>query len=738
MTLRAAREVGAAGYASRPPNSRLFDPLSILFAVVFLVIVSAGGGVVIATYSGVTARDQARTPISAQSDQDSKLLYVHIHDSLIEDGEDVSLVYIVPLVDNAPLPPGLTRWPAEGEVVLSPALLQDGNDEGIVTRYGSVSGVISLEGLASPTEKLAYIRPTGNTVDSTNMYGVSGFGGKSDGGMLADAQSREPLWRFLVAYCLTLSLSAVLVAGVAARSGISHRRSENTLLLTLGYSRGERIAWQCGKLWRCLAAGFSCGSLLSVVWFVTDIRLPGRDFVVLAEDARAHFALIMMLVIVVCLVYFGLVIWWSMRRPQLLATNRPVSREHPYSRFKAIACFASTPVAVILMIAVNKTGATWIFLLYLVALAVVVFSVGDLLALLTVTWARSIRSRGRESGNAGQIIGAAGLIDGGRLVINLAVIVAVTILMTSQVLLLLIARAESNREALAAYDEFAGRVVEIYSMPGSRTDQVPELLDSLEQANPAATIVMLRIDSGSGDGNDLEVATFGQLDADLGSHSGGNATLEAYLQYATADAAASGFEETSSETMLSSLAKDKDNWDVSFVYALVAADKGTVDAAHTKEVVAAQTAPMWRANTPATSFYVGTNLGVGHASWIGWLGLIALGGILIGTGFTLVEDMAITARKLAPLTVLSNSPQVVRSVTAIRVCVPLTVGAAIGIALSLMLGSALSMSVGGAIANLVPFILVSITLTVFVMGCAWLGALLESRRAFTQWRVGSR
>lgn len=736
--VKRCRELVAMGFLSRQAHARWFDPIPLMVAMMLLIITACGVGVIASTYAGVTARDVARTPISAEEHEQSQLLYRDVHDFLRSSGEDVSLVYLVPLNDTAPLPPGVEYWPDPGKVLLSPALQVSGEVEGIEARYGEFVGSIGSEGLASPTEKLAYIRPAPGPTDTSNMFEVSGFGEVADEGRLGDAVERQPLWQFNVAFVLTIGLSAVLVAAIAARSGLQQRRAENTSLLTLGYSPFERALWQLGKVWRSLLAGFSVGALVSSVWVLTDVRLPWRNFIVQARDVRSGLAEIIGLVAFAAVVYTMVIIWMSMRQPQVLAHNRPVSEDRPFSFSRAVICVVATPIAVIVMIVINKTGAALLFGLYVLALVTVLFTIGDLLALIVARWAQLVRRQGQSDNDPGKLIGGAGLIDGGFSVVRLAVLITVTIMMTSQIMLLLIARAQSNEEALSAYEDFSGQVVEMNVMPGSRTDNVADVLNAVKVEYPTAGVILTRVDNGSGSTPRVKIALLEGALRDLQEDNlPAFDTLWAYLRYSFPETPAGKFDEVPAATLLSSLATDSENWDLTYSYAVIASENEPIDTAHVKQIVASHSAPMWRTGTPGTSAFAGTTLGVRQASWVGWMGVGALGIVLIGVVMTLVGDAADTGRKLAPTTVLSRSPHVMRRVIVVRVGIPIVIGTVVGLILALMLGSALTMSVGGAVVSLVPFISVACVLAVIAMFCGWCSALLESQRMMMIWKVGS-
>ncbi|WP_157963979.1 hypothetical protein [Actinocorallia populi] len=71
-------------------------------------------------------------------------------------------------------PPGLRKWPADGEVFVSPAL--QSAVPGIAKRYGNPAGMIDPHGLAHPGEWLVYV---GASLERHDVIRVDGFGGPS-------------------------------------------------------------------------------------------------------------------------------------------------------------------------------------------------------------------------------------------------------------------------------------------------------------------------------------------------------------------------------------------------------------------------------------------------------------------------------------------------------------------------------------------------------------------------------
>ncbi|MFI2264484.1 hypothetical protein [Streptomyces tubercidicus] len=128
-----------------------------------------------ATWEGREQRGAARVPTLADHGHQAAALWSRYWDSC--QGRQFTVVVIAPLTKDAPLPPGVARWPAPGEVFLSPALAEGPASEDFTHRYGTSVGTVSAEGLASPGERLAYVRPTTAMLSTARMEGITGYGG---------------------------------------------------------------------------------------------------------------------------------------------------------------------------------------------------------------------------------------------------------------------------------------------------------------------------------------------------------------------------------------------------------------------------------------------------------------------------------------------------------------------------------------------------------------------------------
>ncbi|WP_405854413.1 hypothetical protein OG361_16905 [Streptomyces sp. NBC_00090] len=241
-----------------------------------------------AAYEAREARGAARAPLlhaARNGTASPSLLWKetgdHVHD------RQFSVIFIEPLVVDAPLPPGVPRWPAPGEALLSPALLADGRDEGIENRYGKHVGAIGPEGLADPGERLAYVRPAEGLFARDNAYPIHGFG-MSSPWALGDAASVKSLTVFLSMVIGMLLVPAGLLTVVAARLGAAGRDRRVALIGALGGSRWQVSLLGLGEAAGPILLGAGLIAPLSVIALLADIRVPWTGYLLGAADLRAH------------------------------------------------------------------------------------------------------------------------------------------------------------------------------------------------------------------------------------------------------------------------------------------------------------------------------------------------------------------------------------------------------------------------------------------------------------------
>lgn len=154
------------------------------------VSIGIGAAVILGAFSAIPAiqaRDartyglDAITTDRGEGDE-SDLLIMTNRDSWFE-GRRLQRTLVAPIGD-APIPPGLDRLPAPGEVVVSPALreLLTGPQESLLDDRirGRIVGVVDETGLLHPDELIAYLGVHPREIEEIGRAYVTGFGGRSD------------------------------------------------------------------------------------------------------------------------------------------------------------------------------------------------------------------------------------------------------------------------------------------------------------------------------------------------------------------------------------------------------------------------------------------------------------------------------------------------------------------------------------------------------------------------------
>lgn len=246
---------------------------------------------VLASYEGRALRDAARSPVLAEpGEEPPTALWGTTLDNV--DFRYTDVVYLVPLAEDAPLPPGVNRWLEPGEVLLSPALQELPEDLSVAERYGQVVGTIGAVGLATPTERLAYVRPPLTGLDRADMQEITGFGVPVGpvGTGLGDALRARNSSEFLMLIALFLGVPAMALLVIAARMGSAARDRRLALVTALGGSPGARRWLLTGEGGPPVLVGVTLAAVPAAVGLLIDLPLPGLDYVVAAVDLRRSFA----------------------------------------------------------------------------------------------------------------------------------------------------------------------------------------------------------------------------------------------------------------------------------------------------------------------------------------------------------------------------------------------------------------------------------------------------------------
>ncbi|MEV5508537.1 hypothetical protein [Streptomyces orinoci] len=292
---------------------------------------------VYASYQGIEERTAARA-VQYAGAPDRKPVAMLLDGFDDVDGLQHSVVYLRPAGPGVPPPPGVRRWPAPGEAVLSPKLAELLEARGAKERFGKVEGKIADSGLASPGEELAYVNPTESQFRNAKFRQVFGFG-KPGQGIFGDPLFIKERSRLLNALYLFLVPAAVL-AVVAARMGSSGRDKRTALVSALGGGWRARLWLNLGESTSPVLLGALMGSLPGIAVALTaDVRLPWIDYWMSSSDLRhwlwalacAGGAAVVLLLGLVCVLHRA----GSKRAP---GSTRLSARRGQALRWAALAC----------------------------------------------------------------------------------------------------------------------------------------------------------------------------------------------------------------------------------------------------------------------------------------------------------------------------------------------------------------------------------------------------------------
>ncbi|WP_406860958.1 hypothetical protein ABZO31_11085 [Streptomyces sp. HUAS MG47] len=278
--------VGRRAAGDRRDPRHLVRTLCLLLAGVAAALLVWGVQVNAAVYGARESRTEARLPVRAAPGTAPLARWADGSDTV--DDRAFSVVTLEPVADRAPLPPGLSRWPAPGEAFVSPALLEALPQS--ATRYGRLAGVIAPSGLKDPGELFVYRRPAVGSAlaDRPNAFPVTGFGAPADGAnfLIGDGFDRpEADLYWLMAPLLGLPVGVLLV--VASRLGARDRDRGLAVLHAIGAGRSVRARIAAGVCLRPLAAGVLAGGAPLAALAYTGLTLPVTGYAIAARDLTA-------------------------------------------------------------------------------------------------------------------------------------------------------------------------------------------------------------------------------------------------------------------------------------------------------------------------------------------------------------------------------------------------------------------------------------------------------------------
>lgn len=456
---------------------------ALVAAAAVLATAFLGLATVQAAYDGRTGRGQDRTPVFTEDRGQAIAMWAEHIDST---GTVPHSVYLVrPLRPDAPPPPGLARWPKPGEVAMSPELAHAG--QGVTTRYGRVTATIGPQGLASPSERLAYANPS--TVPATADYPwflVSSFGAPGTPFILAGADGSQA--QMVMTFAALALLPALALAVIAVRIG-SHGRDRRTHLIhALGGTWRHRAVLNMAEAAAPVALGTGVAGLLWVAGMIHDVRLPFSRYVVAAHDLRTHLvgAALALLVSAATLLLLAVVLHrptgrsgkrTTGTRPVVFDTRIPMWRQVGFVGGLFVIVFAQYLTGFVAVAAfVAGTVCLWVFL-------------PSVAAQVAAALGRLIARRGHASGKAGRLIGGRWTQTRPGVIVRLATAMIIALGLMAQMQVWNSRHGESVRRAEVTQGRIGDTVIAIN---GSRLTS--GILSRLDAAFPPGTHVILATD----------------------------------------------------------------------------------------------------------------------------------------------------------------------------------------------------------------------------------------------------
>ncbi|MGL5809180.1 MAG: hypothetical protein ACRCYQ_04470 [Nocardioides sp.] len=283
----------------------------------------------------------------------------------------VSAIWLAPVIDDAPLPPGVARWPGPGEAVVSPQLRRDlVGGEHPPDLLGRDIGVIAASGLETATERLAYVRPALGAQEAESPVEIAGFGrtGMSSFGGLPSANAR-PTWVSGLTWGGLLVTPALVALALAAGIGAETRSGRARQLQAMGADRRHIATVDAAEAATGILAGSGLAGAALAVLGLVGFSAPTLDFRIPAEQLRAWWLPCLAALAGAHLVAYLVVLTTRVAQRSWLR-HRPLGRRQRLPAGRALICVGATLAAVWLP-ALSTSGAVRTLGYYLAAIVVI-------------------------------------------------------------------------------------------------------------------------------------------------------------------------------------------------------------------------------------------------------------------------------------------------------------------------------------------------------------------------------
>ncbi|MFD0147309.1 MULTISPECIES: FtsX-like permease family protein [unclassified Streptomyces] len=223
-----------------------------------------------------------------------------------------------PASGPAPVPPGLDRLPAAGEVIVSPQLLKVlAAAPGIAGLLpGKVTGTIGPQGLAGPDELYAYIGKSHAQLPAGSVRRVDYFGAPYPVFEVVEESTLDIL-RFTLACVVLLPLAVFL--SVCARLSVESRARRLAALRLVGMSVKDTLRVNAGETVSAASLGalLGVGGYLVVNEIMARVGLPGLHWY--PADGRPDTT-----TLAACLIFCPTLAWFVGQRSARAAALTPL------------------------------------------------------------------------------------------------------------------------------------------------------------------------------------------------------------------------------------------------------------------------------------------------------------------------------------------------------------------------------------------------------------------------------
>lgn len=417
-----------------------------------------------AVYAERAIHDGARFPMGAASKSDTNVLWTAGFDTL-SDHLQHSVVLIEPVAKDAPLPPGLDRWPDPGQVFISPQLVRDGQKEGIEFRYGHMVGQIAASGLSVPDERLAYVRPLAGHMPP-NAQLVAGFGlppvpawQATTNVIFGETLQILGLEVFLPLVAGFALLPALVLLYVAGGVGAEERARRDLLLESLGATPWARRWMRLGDVLAPLLSGLALACVAAGTLLVTGLRIPVTRFVLPTTHLWGQVWLLTGAVAVAALIALASTVLPAHRRAR--SATRPARSRAKLSPWVVLSCPVALFLAVRLPSFVDPAqGELW-GVVYKGGVALTLITLPLSLAVVASLLGHGLRTHGRRRGSPGAVVAGSWMSASPKVVVRSSAGVVLGVCVILQAQLWVSQNGENARRAMADQAVLEGRVAQM-------------------------------------------------------------------------------------------------------------------------------------------------------------------------------------------------------------------------------------------------------------------------------------